>query len=194
MKVKFDLDNLEQYLGARVKFVDGEESTIREVNRNTGTYSGSHPVYIKTCRGSVSYTLEGKAGFGDTAYYHDIVSIELPKKPEYEVFNVERYADLDTLLERWDEFEKVVHWSNGTAVKQATEGLPYFDKEEQPPVTLGYTLHLYPKKLTKLERIRDTVTFLLREDLEFHTSSYKEYLKGILAVLNEPEEGEGNEQ
>lgn len=112
------------------------------------------------------------------------------EKPEYEVFKVEKWVDLDLLAERWDELDKVTT-SSGLAVNEHFYYAEPFEEDvalmDNSRVGPGDILHLYPKKKTKLERISDIVIFLLRDDLETHAESYESYLTEIKAILNEPE-------
>ena len=102
-------------------------------------------------------------------------------KPEYEVFEITKYADLDTLLERWDKFEKVELDSKET-VYNSGDGV--LGASSYDHLTIGDTLHLYPKKLSKLERIEKRMA----EISNAPAVRTPPIVQDILDILNEPEE------
>lgn len=111
-----------------------------------------------------SYAREGRYyASGDDSVF-DIISIELPKKEktEYEVFEINNYVDLDVLVSTFDSYGKV-EMEDGRRVALYNGTL---DTGYEYNITKGDKVHLYPKKLTKLERIEEVVDTFDSKDLE----------------------------
>ena len=110
-------------------------------------------------------------------------------KPEYEVFEITKYADLDVLETRIlaDEFEKIT-----TPDGSEVGGTFYYTIEDDNTASgwieyrigKGDTIHLYPKKLSKLERIEKRMA----EISNAPAVRTPPIVQDILDILNEPEE------
>ena len=120
------------------------------------------------------------------------------KNPDYEVFKIEKYADLDTLLERWDEFEKVtidLGFKNDSEIySECIQEVYIFNKHHlvsglnNNPLEIGDILCLYPKKLSKLEKIRNNATLLNLACAEIDsvpTKTVRKYTNEILDIIDE---------
>ena len=102
--------------------------------------------------------------FSNQQHRLDIVSIEIPKKedPEYEVFEINNYVDLDVLVSIFDSYGKV-EMEDGRRVALYNGTL---DTGYEYNITKGDKVYLYPKKLSKLERIEEVVDTFDSKDLE----------------------------
>jgi len=161
--MKFMGYELEELKGATAVLRNGSRQMILKVV-NLGKGGLDFPFAVKFYDDDFDDTYtEGGICYLRLEVGRDIISIELPKKDEpkseYEVFEITKYADLDVLETRIlaDEFEKITNFEG-----YEVNGSLYYTRVGLGVYRLGKgdTVHLYPKKLSKLERILKAIDYV----------------------------------
>ena len=75
--------------------------------------------FLKTqCGKGIAYTYLGKLHDDNDDLGLEIVKLEFSKTPKYKVFKTEKFADLDILIEIWDDYAEVVDKEGNTLYKK----------------------------------------------------------------------------